>query len=49
MIIDQFLNLISKIVKNHDDENLINVIADAYNKEEKVYKLDKKISLNVKY
>lgn len=42
MIIDQFLNSISKIVKNHNDNNLINVIANVYSKKTKVYKLNKK-------
>lgn len=41
IIIDQFLNLISEIVTD-DDDNLINVIVDAYSKEEKAYELNEK-------
>lgn len=51
MAIDQFLNPITEVVENNDDD-LINVITDAYSKEEKAYESDeediseRKISLN---
>ena len=41
IIIDQFLNFISKIVENKN-ENLINVIVDIYNKEKKIYESNEK-------
>ena len=41
MIIDQFLNFISKIVKNKN-KNLINVIVDVYNKKKNIYESNEK-------
>ena len=42
MIINQFLNSVSKTVKNRDDDDLINVIFRIYSKEKKVYESNEK-------
>ena len=48
MIIDQFLNSVSEIMKDENDDDLINVIADAYSKKERIYESNEKNVANQK-
>ena len=48
MIIDQFLNSVSEIVEDRDDDDLINVIFKIYSKEKKIYESNEKKCCNKK-
>lgn len=48
IIINQFLNVISKTVKDENKNDLINLIADAYSKEKRAYESNEKNTVDRK-